>query len=258
MTAYVGMSATTISIKGHNGDAIDAYVATPHGDGPFPGVLVIHHMPGWDEWTTEVVRRFAQHGYMAISPNIHHRGGAGTLEEVVAKVREDGGTPDAQAIDDLQAGVDHLLAQPNSTGKVGIIGFCSGGRISYMGAAKLNNISAAVDCWGGNVLVPPGNINDSQPQAVIEMTPEIKVPILGLFGNDDANPAPDHVNATEAELKKHGKEYEFHRYDGAGHGFFGWERPGYRQEQAVDGWSKVFAFYEKHVGAGNVSAAGVR
>ena len=80
MTAYVGMSAKTVSIKGHNGDAIDAYVAVPDGDGPFPGVLVIHHMPGWDEWSTEVVRRFAQHGYAAISPNIHHRAGEGTLE----------------------------------------------------------------------------------------------------------------------------------------------------------------------------------
>ena len=258
MTEYVGLSTKTVQIAGHGGDLIDAYVATPEGTGPFPGVLVIHHMPGWDEWSTEVTRRFAHHGYQAICPNQHHRAGAGTLEEVVAKVREGGGNPDAQVVADLQAGVDYLLASPQSNGKVGIIGFCSGGRIAYMGAAKLNGINAAVDCWGGNVTVPPASISDSQPVAVFDMTADIKVPILGLFGNDDQNPDPAQVNAIEAELEKHNKDHDFHRYDGAGHGFFGWERGGYRQEQAVDGWSKVFAFYETHIGAGNLVAAGAR
>jgi carboxymethylenebutenolidase len=257
MTAYVGQSSKSIQLTGHNGDQIDAYVATPDGDGPFPGVLVIHHMPGWDEWSTEVARRFAQHGYLAICPNLHHRAGEGTLDEVVAKVRDGGGTPDVQAIADLQAGVDWLNASPASTGKVGIIGFCSGGRIVYMGSAKLNNINAAVDCWGGNVVVPPGKLTDAQPVAVLDMTSEIKVPMLGIFGNDDQNPAPGDVDTMEAELKKHRKDYDFHRYDGAGHGFFGWERPGYRPEQAVDAWTKVWAFYEKHLGAGNTAAAGV-
>jgi carboxymethylenebutenolidase len=72
-------------------------------------------------------------------------------------------------------------------------------------------------------------------------------PLLGIFGNDDANPDVDQVNKTEAELKKHGKAYEFHRYDGAGHGFFATDRPGYRPEQAVDGWKRVFEFYAKHL-----------
>jgi carboxymethylenebutenolidase len=249
------MSTKVIQIKGYGGDAVDAYVATPEGAGPFPGVLVIHHMPGWDEWSTEVARRFAHHGYLAICPNQHQRAGEGTLEEVVAKVREGGGQDDEQVIGDLQAAVDELLASPLSNRRVGIIGFCSGGRISYMGAAKLNGIVAAVDCWGGNVVVPPGKISDKQPQAVFDMTSDIKVPILGLFGNDDQNPDPEQVNAIDAELTKHNKEHEFHRYDGAGHGFFGWERPGYRQEQAVDGWSKVFAFYAKHLSAPVAAAA---
>ena len=115
-----------------------------------------------------------------------------------------------------------------------------------------------MDCWGGNVTVPPASISDNQPTAVFDMTADINVPVLGLFGNDDQNPAPDQVNAIEAELKKHNKTYDFHRYDGAGHGFFGWERNGYRQEQAVDGWSKVFAFYETHIGVGNLAAVGAR
>jgi carboxymethylenebutenolidase len=90
--------------------------------------------------------------------------------------------------------------------------------------------------------------------APIEYTKDITVPVLGIFGNDDSNPDPDQVNRTEAALKAAGKPYEFHRYDGAGHGFFAVDRPGYRAEQATDAWQKVFAFYEKHLG----TAAGVK
>ena len=249
MTAYLGLSTKVVQIKGHNGDTIDAYLATPDTPGPVPSVVVIHHMPGWDEWSMEVVRRLAHHGFGAICPNLHHRGGEGTFEEVRNRIREAGGADDAQSIGDLQAAVDELLASPLSNGKVGLIGFCSGGRLCYMASAKLTNVHAAVDCWGGSVTHPPGEVTDRHPQAPIDMTPDITCPVLGIFGNDDNNPAPAQVDAIEAELKKHGKTYEFHRYDGAGHGFFAWERPNYRQEQAVDAWTHIFAFYEKHLGA---------
>ena len=83
--------------------------------------------------------------------------------------------------------------------------------------------------------------------APIEFTKDLSCPLLGLFGNEDRSPTPEQVDQHEAELKKHGKNYEFHRYDGAGHGFFYWHRPLYRPEQAMDGWSKVFAFFGKHL-----------
>jgi carboxymethylenebutenolidase len=246
--AYEGMIAETVRIRGANGDLIDAYSARPLGAGPFPGVIVIHHMPGWDEWSKEVTRRLAHHGYNAINPNLHFRAGPeGTLADVVARVREGGGSRDDFVIGDLEGALATLQDLPSANGRVGVIGFCSGGRISYMAAAKMPGIDAAVDCWGGNVVSPPAQTTDAQPQLVIEMTPDIGCPILGIFGNDDQNPAPEHVDQIEAELKKQGKEYEFHRYDGAGHGFFGWERSGYRPEQAVDAWTKVYAFYEKHL-----------
>ena len=249
MPAYIGLSTKVVELKGYNGDTVNAYLATPDAQGPVPSVVVIHHMPGWDEWSMEVTRRLAHHGFQAICPNLHARGGEGTMEEVIQRVRDAGGVNDAQSFGDLQAAVDELLASPLSNGKVGLIGFCSGGRICYMASAKLANVHAAVDCWGGSVTHPPGEVNERRPQPPIEMTPDITCPLLGIFGNDDANPDPEQVNAIEAELKKHGKEYEFHRYDGAGHGFFAWERPNYRQEQAVDAWKHIFAFYEKHLGA---------
>lgn len=245
--AYRGLTAETIQIKGHEGDEIDAYVARPTGDGPFPGVVVIHHMPGWDEWTTEVVRRFAHNGYAAISPNLHHRVGPGPLDEVVQRVRDGGGSKDAFVLGDIQASLDYLNAQPGANGKIGVIGFCSGGRIAYMTGCNLPDVNAAVDCWGGNVVAPADRLTPAQPKAVIDMTPDLGCPLLGLFGNDDQNPDPAMVDTMESELKKHNKTYEFHRYDGAGHAFFAWERPNYRQEQAGDGWQKVYAFYEKYL-----------
>ena len=92
-------------------------------------------------------------------------------------------------------------------------------------------------------------LTPKQPVAPIEFTKDLSCPLLGLFGNEDRAPTPEQVNQQEAELKKHHKQYEFHRYDGAGHGFFYYDRPMYRIEQAVDGWQKVFAFLRKHLAA---------
>jgi carboxymethylenebutenolidase len=245
--AYTGLSSETVSIKGANGDMIDAYIAKPDGDGPFPGVLVAHHMPGWDEWTTEVVRRFAHNGYLAISPNLHHRAGPGPLPEVVQRVRDAGGSRDDYVIGDLEAALDYMRALPQASGKAGVIGFCSGGRIAYMAGCKIQSLDAAVDCWGGNVVKAPEELTPAQPQAVVDMTADLSCPLIGFFGNDDANPDPTQVNTMEAELKKHNKEYEFHRYDGAGHAFFKWESPSHRPEAAADAWQKLWAFYGKHL-----------
>ena len=107
-----------------------------------------------------------------------------------------------------------------------------------------------VDCWGGNVVVddPAKQLDARKPVAPIDLTEKMTAPLIGIFGNDDANPNREHVNKTEAVLKKLGKDYEFHRYDGCGHAFFNWARPAYRPEQAADGWDKVFAFLKKNIG----------
>ena len=108
-----------------------------------------------------------------------------------------------------------------------------------------------VDCWGGNVVVDDPAKAARRAQAGRADRPHRRssnAPLIGIFGNDDANPNREHVNKTEAKLKELGKNYEFHRYDGCGHAFFNWARPAYRPEQAADGWSKVFAFLKKHIG----------
>ena len=244
------MIAETIGIPGHNGDIVRAYYARPVTATPVAGVIVIHHMPGWDEWTKEVVRKFAYHGYAAISPHLYSRVGTGRWDDIAAAARAQGGVSDAQVVGDAEGAAAFLRAQPDASGKIGAIGFCSGGRQTYMLACKMKSLDAAVDCWGGRVVVTPDQCTPNQPVPVIDMTKDMSCPLLGIFGNDDGNPDVAQVNRTEEILKEYGKEYEFYRYDGAGHGFFAVDRPGYRPEQAVDGWKKVFAFYEKHLGGG--------
>src|SRR5690348_13320561 len=225
---YEAMIAETIGIAGHNGDVIQAYYARPITANPVAGVIVLHHMPGWDEWSKEVTRKLAYHGYAAICPHLYSRVGKGRWDDVAAAARAQGGVADAQVVGDAEGAGAFLRAQPDSNGRVGAIGFCSGGRQAYMLACKMKSLNASVDCWGGRVIAPPDQLTPNQPVPVIEMTKDLSCPLLGIFGNDDANPDVAQVNRTEDILKEYGKEYEFYRYDGAGHGFFAVDRPGYR------------------------------
>jgi carboxymethylenebutenolidase len=244
---YEGMLAETICMHGHEGDQINAYLARPLGPGPFPGVVVIHHMPGWDEATKEITRKFAHHGYAAIMPNLHFREGKGSPEENSASVKAAGGMPDDRTIGDVEGAMAYLRSLPYHNGKVGVIGYCSGGRQAYLAACKLAGIDAAVDCYGGGVVAPPEELTERQPVAPIDVTQTLGCPLLGLFGKEDTRPSPADVAKTEEALKRFGKTYEFHFYENAGHSFFWVDRPSYRPEAAVDGWNKVFDFFGRYL-----------
>ena len=251
MFTYQGMIAETVAHPGYNGDIIESYVARPLGPEPTAGVVVIHHRPGWDSWTKEVVRKITYNGYAAVAPHLYCRFGPGSPDDLAAASRADGPVSDDQVIGDVRGSIEHLKTLATHNGRIGVIGFCSGGRHTYLVACNLPNIDAAVDCWGGSVIVDePGRLSERQPVQVLDMTKDLVCPLLGIFGNDDKNPSPEHVNRTEAELKRLNKTYEFRRYDGAGHGFFDHDRAGYRPEQAVDGWKQVFAFYDRYLKAG--------
>ena len=245
---YEGMLAETVTIHGHNGDVINAYMARPLGKGPFPGVVLIHHMPGWDEWYREATRKFAHHGYVSISPNLYFRAGHGTPEDVTAAVRAEGGVPDEQAVGDIAGAMRYLRSLPYLNGKVGVFGTCSGGRHAMLAASLVpDGFDAVVDCWGGGLVMAQSDLTAKRPVAPIDYTAQLQAPVLGLFGDQDRSPTPEQVAIHEAELKKQGKAYEFHMYADAGHGFFYYDRPNYRQAQTVDGWQKIWAFLGKHL-----------
>lgn len=248
---YEGLLAETVMMPGYQHELINAYFARPLGPGPFPGVVLAHHMPGWDTWYKETTLRFAYAGYAALCPNLYYRVGAGSPEDVAAKARAAGGVPDDQAVGDLEGAALLLRALPTSNGKVGIFGTCSGGRHAYLTACRAPVFDAVVDCWGGRVVMRDDELTPNQPVAPLQYTAGLQSPLLGLFGEEDHGPTPEQVAMHEQELKKLGKTYEFHMYPNAGHGFFYQNRPSYRQEQAVDGWNKVFAFFGKYLGASN-------
>jgi len=119
---YEGLLAETVTLPGANGHWINAYFARPLGAGPFPALVLAHHMPGWDEWYREATLKFAQHGYAALTPNLYFRAGHGTPEDVAAKVRGEGGIPDDQAVGDLAGAQQYVRALTYVNGKVGEFG----------------------------------------------------------------------------------------------------------------------------------------
>jgi carboxymethylenebutenolidase len=239
--------AETVSITGHGGDEIEAYLARPLGTEPFGGVVVIHHMPGYDASTKEIARKFAANGYAALMPNLYYRDAPGASpDDAAAAVRAKGGVPDERLVGDVGGAAGHLRAMDGSNGKVGVIGYCSGGRQSFLSACSLP-LDAAVDCYGAGVVNPP------PAGAPVSFTPllgranELSCPLLGLFGAEDKFPPPEEVAELDKVLTELGKEHEFHIYEGAGHAFFAVDRPSYRVEAANEGWQRIWEFYGRHL-----------
>jgi carboxymethylenebutenolidase len=238
-----GMLAETITIAGDGGDEIEAYFARPTA-GPErpserkeltsqPSVVVLHHMPGYDRATKEIARTFGVYGYATLMPNLFHRYAPGAKPtDAAAAARDAGGVPDAQLLGDAKGAVDWLRARPESNGKVGVIGYCSGGRQTFLVACTLD-VDAAVDCYGGG--------------ADVALAPNLRCPLLGLFGVDDQRPSPDDVEAMRVALTANGKTFDFHSYEGAGHAFFSVDRPAYRLEAAKDGWKQIWAFFGENL-----------
>jgi carboxymethylenebutenolidase len=242
------LSAETVRISGHGGDEVEAYVARPTGDAPRGGMVVIHHMPGYDRGSKEIVRRFAELGYDAIMPNLYWREAPGAApDDAAATARAQGGVPDERLVGDVAGAADYLRALPTSNGKVGVIGYCSGGRQSVLAACNLE-LDAAIDCYGAFVTGTPPEGFPLQVTNLVDQLPNLRAPLLGLFGNDDQYPTPEHVDELDEILNREGKAHEFHRYDGAGHAFFSADRPSYRVEAANDGWERIEAFLKTHLG----------
>ena len=136
----------------------------------------------------------------------------------------------------------YLRALPTSEGKVGTIGFCSGGRQSVLAACSLP-LQAAVDCYGAFVTGNPPETFVLKVTNLVDKLPDLSAPLLGLFGNEDKTPSPAHVDDLDQRLTELGKPHEFHRYDDAGHAFFATDRPSYRVAAANDGWNRIEKFF---------------
>jgi carboxymethylenebutenolidase len=240
------ITTRSIRIAGAGGDQIEAYLATPDGDAePRGGVVLIHHLPGFDRWSKEVARRFAVDGYNVLAPNLFWRDAPGAEpDDAAAAGRANGGVPDERLVGDVGGAVDHLRALPSANGKVGVIGHCSGGRQTVLAACSLD-VDAAVDCYGAFVT---GQAPDTFPipmTGLEDRLPKLSAPLLGLFGKEDAHPSQEEVAGLDRLLTDLGKEHEFHSYEGAGHAFFAADRPSYRVSAALDGYARIGAFFTR-------------
>ncbi|MGH3624727.1 MAG: dienelactone hydrolase family protein [Sciscionella sp.] len=249
VVAADAIRAETITITGHGGDTIEAYLARPLGSGSHGGVVLIHHMPGYDAATKEMARRFAVNGYAALCPNLYWREAPGASpDDAAAAARAAGGVPDERLVGDVDGAASYLRSLDSANGKIGVIGYCSGGRHTFLVACSLD-VDAAVDCYGAFVVNDPPENMPATMKPLLGLAPNLSCPLLGLFGAEDSYPAPDETAKLAEELERLGKSYDFHTYDGAGHAFFAVDRPSYRPQAAVDGWRRILDFFGHHLAA---------
>jgi carboxymethylenebutenolidase len=242
------LTAKTITIAGYGGDEIEAYLAVPDdGSSARGSVVVIHHMPGYDSSTKEITRKFAAYGYAALMPNLYYRDAPGASpDDAAATARAKGGVPDDRLVGDVSGAADYLRSLPGANGKVGVIGYCSGGRQSFLAACSLQ-LDAAVDCYGACIVNAPPEGMPLKVTPIVGLSKDLSCPLLGLFGADDQYPTPAETAELSRVLDEVGKPHEFHTYEGAGHAFFAVNRPAYRPEAANDGWQRIWDFYGQHL-----------
>jgi carboxymethylenebutenolidase len=222
------------------GGVMPAYLAHPAGEGARPAVLVIQEAFGLNEHIEDVARRIAAAGYVALAPDMYHRGGAqrtasyADLTTAIGLMNE---LQDDEIVGDLDAAVAWLRARDDvRSDRIGITGFCMGGRISYlMACARPEAIAAAAPFYGGGI--------------PIERTATLRCPVLAFFGGDDAFIPPEQVSRLETAVREHDKTVEIVVYPGAPHGFFCNERDSFRADAAADAWRRLTEFLHTHLGA---------
>jgi carboxymethylenebutenolidase len=233
------MTSSWDSVKVDGAD-MRLYVSTPEGMGPFPGIVVIQHQGGVDTFVQDMTQRLASAGYLAVAPDLYHRDGP--------DCKDDGPTRrarlrDVTVIKDVNATVDFLAGHRLvDRERLGIVGFCMGGRVSYLMAAANPRFKAAVAYYGGNIMLPWGD-----GPAPFDRTAEIHCPLLGHFGEQDANPSPADMRKLDAELTRHGKVHEFYSYPGADHAFMNKHGNRYNAEADRDSWPRTLTFFAKHL-----------
>lgn len=227
------------------GSAMPVLVFEPPGQGPHPGLVIAQHLPiahtglENDPFQVGVGERYAAAGYACAIPYLFHWWPPeADVETKRAEFRDDWTVADLGAAFTLLAGMASVDGD-----RLGILGHCWGGRVAWLGACHEPRYKACAVFYGGRIKVP---FADGAP-APITLAGNIRCPVLGIFGNEDQGPSPEDVDDYESALAEAGVAHEFHRYDGAGHGIFYYQTPLYRQEAAMDGWSKVFTFFEKNL-----------
>jgi carboxymethylenebutenolidase len=236
-------------------DDMAAYVSQDNNPGKKPAVIVIQEAFGVDAHIQAVTDRFAAAGYFAVAPALYHR--EGTTEEIRgtnpvytyggddAAARSDtmGNLRDDNIILDINTTIEWLNRHQRVLGdRIGIVGFCVGGRITYLAASSCPGLSAASVYYGGRIMLPFGD-----GPTPFDRTSKVQCPVLGNFGELDKSPTPEDVHKIEAELQKHGKTYDFKIFPGADHGFNCDDRASFHQPSAQAAWARTLDWFKKYL-----------
>jgi carboxymethylenebutenolidase len=243
-TDTTGLVAGEVKIPVADGE-IPAYRAMPAAGGPFPVVLVVQEIFGVHEHIKDICRRFGKLGHLAVAPELYARQGdvskMEAIQDIITKVVSK--VPDTQVMGDLDAAVAWAAkSDKGNAAKLGIIGFCWGGRIVWLYAAHNPKLKAGV-AWYGQLT---RQTNELQPKNPIDLVSSLKAPVLGLYGAADQGIPVESVEQMRQALKAAGNPSEIVLYPSTPHGFHADYRPSYRAEQAKDGWQRLQAWFKKY------------
>jgi carboxymethylenebutenolidase len=247
------LTAEELTYPSADGTQINGYLARPRAEGAYPAVIVIHEAGGLGEHITDVVRRFANLGYVALGVDLYTREGgpppSGDLQALMERLFS---MSDATALADLEGAADFLRSRGDVTGKIGCIGFCMGGRYTLLFACASDRLDAAVDCWGGfiDMATAEQRSTPERPVPPLELVERLHCPLYAAVGAEDHNPSPDLGERLRGALEPTPHETCLEIYEGAGHAFFADYRPTYRPEPAAKLWRAVVPFFERHLKQG--------
>jgi carboxymethylenebutenolidase len=242
-TDSTGLQAGPVAIPAADG-VIPGYAARPDGPGTFPIVLVNEEIFGVHEYIKDVCRRLAKQGYLAVAPEYYARHGnlasmtdaQQIVQEVISK------TPDAEVMADLDAAAKWAGSNHGDSRRLAVIGFCRGGRNTWLYAAHNPALRAAVAFYGPT----GGQPSLIQPRTALDVAGEIKCPLLGLYGGQDTGIPVAGVREAEQKAKTSGQPVEIVIYPNAGHGFHADYRPTYRQDAATDAWKRALEWLGRY------------
>ena len=221
------------------GSTMRTYVSVPEGSSRVPAIVIVQGQTGVDDFL-QFTRMVASEGFVGAAPDLYHRDPADCKDDAPTRRMR---LTDKTVIADVNATVEHLKSHPAvDPGRIGIVGFCMGGRAVYLMSAVNADLKAGVMYYGGDTFHAWGD-----GPSPFELTAQIHCPVMGHFGEDDRNPSPADMRKLDAEMTRLGKTHEFYSYANAAHAFANFGSPGYREPAATASWPRTFGFFAKHL-----------
>lgn len=244
----MSIATSTVPVPADDGKSMDLYVAAPDGEEKKPALLVIMEIFGVNAHMKDVTERFANEGYVAISPDLYYRLDQRVIPgtDLDAAFAARGTLYDTKIVQDLNRAIAYAKGRPDvNPDKVGIIGYCFGGRVSWMAACQCPGLAASSLYYGGQIA--GGQRGEKSPVEPVTLANQIKIPMQCVWGSEDQAIPQEAREKIEAALKENKVDYEWHVYQGAGHAFFCDDRPNYHEASAKDVWPKTLGFLAKHL-----------